>query len=222
MRMSTRPTTAPTAGTPIRILLAQHGALLYREGLRHLLEMETDLGVIAEANNCDQAVALLQALRPDVLLLDGDLPGLDARRVRDVVAAARPATRMVVLLGHVRERYLDDLIQPGIGGYLSTTATRDELVSAIRAVHAGGTFFDAAVAPALALGAGLRRPQGPTARELEVLRLVEEGHRNRDIAGRLRIREATVHFHLRNLFGKLGAASRGEMIHLARQRGWIP
>jgi DNA-binding NarL/FixJ family response regulator len=68
---------------------------------------------------------------------------------------------------------------------------------------------------------GWPRPDAPTLREVEVLRLVDEGHRNRYIAARLRIRETTVQFHLRNLFRKLGAASRGEMIHLARQRGWI-
>jgi DNA-binding NarL/FixJ family response regulator len=141
--------------------------------------------------------------------------------MRGVLEAARPGTRTVVLIGRGRERYLADLVQPGVSGYLSKTATPDELVSAVRSVHAGRTFFDTAVAPLLAAGAGQPGPDAPTGREVEVLRLVDEGHRNRHIAARLRIRETTVQFHLRNLFRKLGAASRGEMIHLARQRGWI-
>ena len=219
--MSSTPATGSAAGERIRILLAQHGDPLLRAGVRHLLEVEPDLGVVAEADGYEQVLRLLHELRPDVLLLDGDLPELDPGRIRGVVAAARPGTRTVMLIGRGRERYLAELVQLGVSGYLSKTATPDELVSAVRSVHAGRTFFDAAVAPFLASRAGQPRPDAPTAREVEVLRLVDEGHRNRDIATRLRIRETTVQFHLRNLFRKLGAASRGEMIHLARQRGWI-
>jgi two-component system response regulator DesR len=219
--MSGTPAAGAAGGERIRILLAQAGDLLLRAGVRRLLEAEPDLGVVAEADGCEPALRLLRELRPDVLLLDGDLPGLDPRRMRDVLEAARPATRTVVLVGRGRERFLADLVQPGVSGYLSKTATPDELLSAVRAVHAGRTFFDAAVAPLLAAGAGQARPDGPTAREREVLRLVDRGHRTRQIATRLEVRETTVQFHLRNLFRKLGAASRGEMIHLARQRGWL-
>src|SRR5262249_30726311 len=113
------------------------------------------------------------------------------------------------------------LLGLGVRGYLAKTASREELVSAIRAVHAGGLVFDPAVAQILTRRAARAGGSQPTVRELEVLRLTAEGLTNREIATRLRIGDATVEFHLHNLFRKFGVGTRTELVHRGRRVGWI-
>jgi DNA-binding NarL/FixJ family response regulator len=132
-----------------------------------------------------------------------------------------PQVRIVVLTGYEDSGHQETLLSLGVRGYLAKTATREELVSAVRAVHAGGLVFHPAVAQILTRRAASPAGSEPTARELDVLHLTAEGLTNREIAGRLRIGDATIEFHLHNLFRKFGVGTRTELVHHARRAGWI-
>lgn len=202
----------------MRILLADDHAIT-REGTRRLLEAEADLEVIAEAEDGLETLQLAAALVPDVLILDISMPRLHGVQVvRGLESLSQ--IRVIVLTGYDDEHYVETLVRLRVKAYLLKSVSARELVRALRIVHAGGTYFPHQVAQARTRAAGAT--DAPTPKELEVLRLADEGRKNREIADRLSMSERTVHFHLRNLFEKLRASSRSEMTYLARQRGWIP
>ena len=207
--------------SPIRILLADDHAVT-REGMRRLLEAEPDMVVVGEAADGEAAVRLAQAVRPDILLLDIKMAGLDGIQVARRLGQQLPATRIVVLTGYDDAQYAPALARLGVQGYLSKTASAREVVSAIRAVHAGQVAFPPAVAELFGSGTPPATTPAPTVRELEVVRLVAQGHANRAIAQALGMSERTVQFHLHNLFTKLRASSRTELVYRARRQGWLP
>jgi DNA-binding NarL/FixJ family response regulator len=203
---------------PIRILLADDHPLT-REGTRRVLEAEPDLHVVAEAADGNEAIRLAHRLLPDVLLLDVGMPGQNGLQVAETVRRLFPDMRMVVLTGYTRGSDEAAFRRLGVANYLTKTIPGPALVQAIRAA------WDGRAGPWIQ-ESDLRSAERdetiePTPRELEVLLLLAEGLRNRDIAERLSSSERTVQFHVANLFGKLGARSRTEVVHRARQRGWI-
>jgi len=208
--------------SPIRLLLADDHAG-WRAGIRAFLEPEPDLEVIAEAADGQEIVRLARELRPDILLLDLKMPHLDGVQVTQALHTTLPDVRIVVLTAYDTDvESARALLHLGVRGYLSKAVLAGELVGALRSVHAGHVYLHPMVAALLY--APVRQPdeQEPTAREMEVLRLVAQGHRNAAIAGCLHVSERTVRFHLSNLFSKLGLSSRTELIHLARQKNWLP
>ncbi|HEX6510164.1 MAG TPA: response regulator transcription factor [Chloroflexota bacterium] len=204
----------------MRILLADDHAIT-REGTRRLLEAEADLDVIAEAADGEEAVRLVEALHPDILLLDISMPRLNGVQVVKELAESAPQTHIVVLTGYDNEHYLEALTRLGVRGYLPKSASSRELVSALRAVYAGESYLKSDITGGASDVGGLAPAGKPTPRELEVLRLVAQGASNHDIALRLSMSQRTVQFHLSRLFAKLDARSRTQVAHLARQRGWI-
>lgn len=204
----------------MRILLADDHAIT-REGTRRLLESEADLEVIAEAADGEEAVRLVEALHPDILLLDIRMPRLNGVQVAKHVVSSVPSTGIVVLTGYDNEHYLEALTHLGVRGYLPKSASSRELVSALRAVHAGRSYLRSSVTDLPYETNALDGMRRPTPRELEVLCLVAEGAANHDIATQLSMSQRTVQFHLSRLFAKLDARSRTHMVHVARQRGWI-
>jgi len=202
----------------IRILIADDHPVV-RAGLRALLASETDLEVVGEAATPDAAVELAERLSPELVLMDlqfaGDSTGADAtRRIR----AMEAAPYVLVLTNYDTDGDILGAVEAGASGYLLKDAPPHELVAAIRAAAAG----ESALAPAIA-GRLLERMRSPhvslSAREIEVLRLVESGASNAEIGARLHISDATVKSHLVHVFSKLGVSSRTAAVSAARSLG---
>jgi len=206
----------------IRVLLADDHVTT-REGLRRLLDEDAAVEVIGVAGDGEETVRQARELRPDILLLDISMPRLNGVEVARALETALPETRIVVLTGYSdSEEYARALLRLGVKGYLSKTASLEEVIDALRSVHAGHTHMEPAISALLASADQPAPEERPTPRELDVLRLVAKGYGNADIAKDLFIVERTVEFHLTNLLGKLQASSRTEAVYLARQKKWLP
>ncbi len=204
----------------IRVLIVDDHPVV-RAGLRGMLATEPGIAVAGEAVDGVEAAALAAALRPDVVLMDLRMPRLDGVGATTRIRAEAPGVHILVLTTYDSDADIIRAIEAGATGYLLKDAPREELLGAIRAAAAGR----AALAPTVAarLMARLRTPteEPPSARELEVLRLVARGLSNREVGRALRISEATVKSHLIHLFQKLGVADRTAAVTTALERGLI-
>jgi DNA-binding NarL/FixJ family response regulator len=219
MLLSPSPPPRRSGSVPVRVVLADDHPIV-REPLRWWLEEhEPDIVVVGEAGDGLEAIGLTEELRPDVLLLDVDMPDADGVRVTEAVRAAGLPTKIVVLTGHADGHQARALARLGVEGYLLKTSTFPQIVAALRLVQAGHRCLPAALTEPAAPAAADR--SGPTAREAEVLRLVAGGSRTRAIAADMGVSERTVRFHLSRLFQKLGAASRTQAVAAARERAWL-
>lgn len=208
--------------SPIRILVADDH-ITTRESLCRCLNEDAELDVVGEAGDGEETLRLARALQPDVLLLDISMPGLNGVQVAQVLRAALPQTRIVVLTGYGdNAEYAHALLRLGVRGYLSKTASLTEIVAALHTVQAGQTYVQPTVTALLATSAREEPADKLTPRELDVLRLVAQGKSNTAIAKHLYITKRTVEFHLNNLFTKLHAASRTEAVYRAQQKKWLP
>ncbi|MBI5934206.1 MAG: response regulator transcription factor [Chloroflexi bacterium] len=212
--------------TKIRVLLADDHAVL-RAGIRALLDMQPDIEVIGEAGDGRQAVERVRELEPDIILMDIGMPGLDGLAATRQIKENHPRTRILILTQHENKEYVLPALKIGASGYVLKRAEGDELLTAIRAVHAGGTFLDPAVAGVLADNAR-REPGSPadpfdtlTEREREVLILLARGKTYQQIAETLYISPKTVDFHRTNLMRKLNLDNRSELTRYALQHGLI-
>ncbi len=210
---------------PIRVLIAEDHALV-REGTRQILEKESDIIVVAEAGDGRGAVEKAARLKPDVALVDIRMPGLSGveatRRIREV----SPETAILVLSAYDDDDYVSTLLDAGASGYMLKTVRSEELVEAVREVHAGQTALHPAIAHKIArLWARKSRAQPDeerlTAREMEVLRLICRGLLNKEIALELDVSVRTVEGHLKGIFNRLGVRSRTEAAMYAASRGWF-
>ncbi len=206
----------------IRILLCDDHAIV-RQGLRALFSTTPDLCVVGEADRGDTVVALVQALDPDVCVLDLSLPGLHGVAAAEQLRACAPRTRIVVLSMHAEDEFVRPAIRAGIAGYLVKGADLDELVAAVRSVAAGGAYFSASVshwAPGSGQPTTATDPQ-LTAREREVLQAVADGHTSLQIGDILGISAKTVEVHRANLMSKLGVRDVASLVRVAIRRGLI-
>lgn len=196
-----------TSASPIRVVLADDHALV-REGIRHVLDQDPGIVVVAEAANATEAVAAAVAHRPDVVLLDITMPGETGLRAAERVRALLPGVRILILSMHDQPEYVREGMRIGTNGYLLKDSAGEELRAAIHAVHAGGAFFSPAVmrrltaspAPDDAPAAQLR---ALTPRERDVLARVAAGLTNKAIAAELGISRRTVEAHRESLMRKL-------------------
>jgi two-component system NarL family response regulator len=191
---------------------------LVRVGLASIIALEPDMAVCAEAATGEQAVALYRARRPDVTLMDLRLPGMGGSEATLAIRAEFPDARIIVLSVYAGDEEIYNALQSGAMAYLVKSVQREELVLAIRKAVAGQRHIPPEVAARLAE----RLPRSQlSVRELDVLRLLVGGKRNREIAFVLDITEGTVKLHVSSILGKLGVADRTEAATVALQRGIV-
>ncbi len=213
-----------TSRHPIRVILADDHAVV-RKGIREFLEEAGDIAVIAEAGDGQQALQLARTQRPDVLVLDVQMPEMNGIEVARRIRQEHPEIRVLVLTAYDDEPYVLALLRAGASGYVLKDASASELIEAVRAVHRGQTAVDPAVAHSLVHllqgGGESDASQRLTDRETEVLRLAAQGLTNKGIGQALSISDRTVQGHLASIYGKLQVGGRTEAVTEALRRGWI-
>jgi two-component system response regulator NreC len=212
---------------PIRVLIADDHAVL-RAGLRMLLGAHRDMDVVGEAADGLDVTRQARELRPDVVLLDLSMPGPRSGSVIRSVLRASPKTRVLILTMHDDAAYLRSALSAGAAGYLVKRAADSELLSAIRAVHAGRTFVDmteSSSRPERPVGGDAAEagqpPKTLSRREREVLLLLAQGHSNQQIADGIHVSVKTVETYRTRVSEKLGLKGRAELFRFATESGML-
>ena len=203
--------------TPIRLLVVDDHPLL-REGIAAVLEAHADIELVGEAANGEQAVALFAELRPDVTLMDLQMPGLNGTEAIRVIREQFTDACIAVLTTYSGDARALQAVQAGARGYLLKSMLRKELVSAIRSLAAGKRYFPEPIASELLATIA---EDSLTPRETQVLERTAQGLGNGDIAAQLAISEDTVKGHMRSIMTKLKARNRTHAVSIALQRGII-
>ncbi len=208
----------------IKVLLADDH-LIVRAGIRRLLEAAGDLEVIAEAGDGEEAQALIQKYKPDVAVLDIQMPKASGIEVTRWVRAHVPEVGVLILTAYNDDPYVMAVLQAGANGYVLKTAGTDELIQAVRDVNEGKSALDPSITRKL-MSSLFKQPEKAaveplTDREQDVLRLAAKGFTNKAIGVQLAISDRTVQGHLAHIFAKLQAASRTEAVMRAVSLGWI-
>jgi DNA-binding NarL/FixJ family response regulator/signal transduction histidine kinase len=216
----------PAAAEPIRVLLVDDHPLA-REGIRRLLNGRDDVVVMGEAEDGVEGVERSLALRPDVILMDLQMPRLSGVGAIQALREQWSDARVLILTTFAQDEHLFEALRAGARGYLLKDAGPDELAAAIKTVHEGGSLVQPVMASRLLdrfgeLATRERLPEALTEREVEVLRLVASGARNREIAEQLVVSEKTVKYHLGQAYAKLTVTGRTEAVARARELGLLP
>jgi two-component system response regulator DesR len=209
-------TAPPKSPTPIRVLLAEDQTML-RGALAALLNLESDITVIAQATNGREALKLSQQHTPDVVITDIEMPERSGLELADDLKNAAPGPRVIILTTFARPGYLRRALDAGARGYLLKDRPASELAEAVRRVHAGMRAID----PALAAEAWSAEQDPLSDRDRQILRRAGDGRSSGEIAAELHLSEGTVRNYLSDAIAKLGAANRVDAARIARDRGWL-
>lgn len=211
----------------IRVVLADDHAVV-RKGIRDILEAEGDIEVVGDAADGAEAIACVAEHRPDVVVLDIQMPQVSGIEATRRIRAQYPEVKILILTAYDDDPYVFSLLQAGASSYVLKTAEVDELIRGVRAAARGESALDPAISKRmvdyLASGRLLlseSTEEAPTEREIEVMRMAARGLTNRAIGHELGISERTVQGHLANIFSKLRVETRTEAVLRAIQRGWI-
>jgi len=203
--------------TPLTVLIVDDHFVV-RSGLAAALEVEDDIKVIGEAKRGDEALEAYQQRQPGVVLMDLQLPGLSGVQATAVLRAHDPEARILVYSTFAHDDEVQMALDAGAAGYLQKSASRDELLTALRRVATGGSYLPPELAQRLA---NLRLCVGISMREREILELIANGHANKQIAASFAISEDTVKRHVSHILEKLGVHDRAQATAEAIRRGII-
>jgi DNA-binding NarL/FixJ family response regulator len=202
---------------PIRILSVEDHPV-FRQGLATVIEAEPDMVLVGQAANGVEAIAEFRRHRPDVTLMDLRLPGANGTDILIAIRGEFPEARIVMLTSSDTDGEIQRALRSGAAGYVLKSMPQGDLLTMIRSVHAGRRHVLPEVAAVLAEHVG---EQPLTARELDVLQLIHDGFKNKQIADRLSISENTVNFHIKHIVEKLGANDRSHAVTIAVRRGLL-
>lgn len=213
----------------INVLLAEDHVIT-RQGMRRLLEDAGDFEVIGEAGDGEEAVQMVSDMQPDVVIIDVAMPKLNGIEATRQIKLLHPTVAVLALSAYDDDEYVFGLLEAGAAGYLLKTASGDELIHAIQAVHNGEPVLDPVVArklinrfrsPPSREMARERPSEHLSDREIEVIKLAAKGMSNKEIGDQLQLSRRTVEGHLRTIFNKLGVGSRTEAVLYGLRKGWF-
>jgi two-component system response regulator NreC len=213
--------------TAIRVVLVDDHMVL-REGLKTLITAQADMVVVGEADEGEAALQQLETWRPDVVIMDISMPGVNGIQATEQIKQAHPEVKVLVLSVHDDTSYLRQMLTVGASGYILKHTAADALIQAIRTVAAGGLYLEPSLAEHV-VGRYVRRPTAATEllgtelseREREVVQRVVQGYSNRDIATQLSLSVKTVETYRARALEKLGLTSRAALVRYALERGWL-
>jgi len=213
---------------PLRIILADDHVTV-RHGLKLLIDSQPDMQVVAEASDGNAAIASAIELKPDVIVLDISMPGMNGLAATRKLKQLQSGAAIVTLTRHADDSYLQELLRAGVSGYVLKQSAPTELLQAIRAAAAGGQYLDSALTARITegflgkLGSRVSRTAATiSARETEVLQLIASGYSNKEIASHLSLSVKTVEAHKANAMKKLGLNGRIDIMRYAALQGWLP
>jgi two-component system response regulator NreC len=216
------------AESALRVLLADDHVTV-RHGLKLLIDAEADMTVVAEASDGTAAIERAIALKPDVIVMDISMPGMNGLVATRKLKQLQPGVAIVTLTRHADDAYLQELLRAGVSGYVLKQSAPSELLQAIRAAAGGRQYLDSALTArvtAAFVGKPGNRDSGSaaavSARESEVLQLIASGYSNKEIAARLSLSVKTVEAHKANAMRKLGLNGRIDIMKYAALQGWLP
>ncbi len=211
----------------LRILMADDHPIVLA-GLKALVQADPGLQIVGEARDGRSTLRLASLLHPDVVVLDLSMPEMNGAEVNRALLTEQPGCRILVLTVHEDRATLRQLLDLGVAGYLVKRSAADDLIRAIHAVAAGGTYLDPAIAgKVVGGGQSATRAQGENGaelseRETDVLRLIANGHSNKEISARLAISVKTIETYKARAMEKLGFKTRVDVVRFAAAKGWLP
>jgi two-component system response regulator NreC len=217
----------PDTPTVLRILLADDHVTV-RHGLKLLIDSQADMKVVSEASDGSTAVQRALEVKPDVVVMDISMPGMNGLVATRTLKKAKPELSIVTLTRHGDDAYLQELLRAGVSGYVLKQSAPTELIHAIRTAAGGGQYLDSALTARITAGflgkegKKLTKPRATISeREAEVLRLIASGHSNKEIAARLALSVKTVEAHKANAMRKLDLNGRIDIVKYAVLQGWL-